>query len=120
MMELEADENATTEVIQNVKVKLAAVHQVSPTDIVLGSLTARSVRVTYTIPNTSTQLNTLSKKFEPEFGTDYLKYEIHPTFSQLQIQRVVLRHGIVVSDSLAIVHKANAEVVSRTLRPLDG
>jgi hypothetical protein len=66
------------------------------------------VHVISTIPNNSAQVSTLSAKYESESGSDDLKYEIHPAFSQLQTQRVLLRHAIAISYSLTIVQRSTS------------
>jgi hypothetical protein len=65
--------------------------------------------VTDAMTGHSVPWNNLSEKSEQEFRSDYLKRQMHAAFSQPQIQRLFRRHGIAISESLAIVHRLNAE-----------
>jgi hypothetical protein len=85
LSELEADESAMERFIVETKAKLAAIHHMEPSGIVIVALTPGSIDATYALARESEALVNLELLYQKYFGPQYLSHEIHPSFSQLNI-----------------------------------
>jgi hypothetical protein len=82
---LEADKTAKARFIEDARTKIAAVHEVNPMDVVILPLTAGSTVVPYLLPRGSGALSAIQQRYAAQFGPSYLGHQIHPSFTQLQI-----------------------------------
>jgi hypothetical protein len=73
--------------ITDTKAKLAGAHRVRLSDIVIIALTEGTITVTYAMPLMAENMENLAPQFAGQLGSAYLKHEIHPAFSQLQINQ---------------------------------
>jgi hypothetical protein len=93
LKQLESDPSEKYRFIVDVKAKLAAVHRVEPSDIVIIDLAPGTITVIYTVPRHRSSLSTLppnlKKEYQKQFGVDYLRHEIHPSFAQLNVNPAV-------------------------------
>jgi hypothetical protein len=83
--------------LTDTKVKLAAVHRVTPSDriFVIIALTEGTVTVTCAMPLMADNMENLAPQFAGQLGRAYVKHEGYPAFhSSKSIQRHLLRHGI--------------------------
>jgi hypothetical protein len=85
LQELETDQSAMQQFIAETKSKLAAIHNVSPSEIVVVGLRQGSIKVSYGLPRDSQELLNLESQYRQQFGPQYLQCDIHPSFSQLNI-----------------------------------
>jgi hypothetical protein len=85
LSELQADPVAKERYIADLKIKLAALHNTVPSDIVIFGLHPGSVVASYAIPPGSPVVVDLANQYQQQFGANYLQCAIHPSFCQLNI-----------------------------------
>jgi hypothetical protein len=83
--DLEANPASKDAFLTDARMKLAVVHGVDQNDIVILRLSSGSVTVTYTLISGSPGLADLEARYTKLFGPYYLRHDIHPSFSQLNI-----------------------------------
>jgi hypothetical protein len=85
LSELESNPTEKDAFITDVKIKLGLVHNVNPNEIVILGLMPGSKNVPYLLPSGSPSVTDIEAKYQQVFGENYLKHEIHPSFTQLNI-----------------------------------
>jgi hypothetical protein len=83
--ELEANPGRKRSCVTDVRLRLAQAHDVHPNEIIILGVTRGSVCVPYTVKSGIRNAERLTERFQRVFGTDYLRHDIHHSFSHLQI-----------------------------------
>jgi TPR repeat protein len=83
--ELEANPVRKQQYMRDVQFKLAAVHGVSPDDIVILGLRRGSILTDYAVASGIGNTDGLGQAFAQQFGAAYWHHDLHHSFSHLQI-----------------------------------
>jgi hypothetical protein len=82
---LQSDPNARIASVEDVKRKLAVVHGVDPSNVVILGIRPGSTTYSYVLNVNTPQYAVIEGQYRQVFGPSFLQCDIHPSFSQLQI-----------------------------------
>jgi hypothetical protein len=82
---LESDPNQKRDYIRDVQIKLAAVHGIAPSNVVILGLTKGTITVHYSTKSGITDTDEVAKRSQDQFGPAFVRQEVHASFSFLQI-----------------------------------
>jgi hypothetical protein len=83
--ELEANPERKHSCVRDVRLRLAQAHDVHPNEIIILGVARGSICVPYTVRSGIHNIDTLRERFERVFGPEYIRHDLHHSFSHLQI-----------------------------------